>query len=140
MKVVSDASVSVKWFMAGQPSEVDADRAQLVLSGVLHGSIVAVQPPHWLAEVVGVLCRVKPIYAAASLGCLYHSAFRIVSGRAIYRRAVALSMRLNHRLPDTLYHAVALEEGGTLVTADEVYFNKAQGEGAIIRLADFAPS
>jgi hypothetical protein len=39
---------------------------------------------------------------------------------------------------DTLYHAVALEEGATLVTADETYFSKAKGLGGIVSLANFA--
>ena len=54
------------------------------------------------------------------------------------KRAADLSIELNHHLFDTLYHAVALEEGATLVTADEVYFAKATGLGNIQRLADFA--
>ena len=61
-----------------------------------------------------------------------------VASRAAYRRAAEISTALNHHLFDTLYHAVALEEGATLVTADEAYFTKAKGLGAIERLADFS--
>jgi len=43
-----------------------------------------------------------------------------------------------HHLFDTLYHAVALEEGATLVTADAAYFAKAKDLGGIELLADFA--
>jgi predicted nucleic acid-binding protein len=46
-------------------------------------------------------------------------------------------MALNHHLFDALYHAVALEVGATLVTADEVYFNKAKELGGLQRLGDF---
>ena len=55
----------------------------------------------------------------------------------VLKRAADLSISLNHHLFDTLYHAVALEEGATLVTADAVYFGKAKDLGGIQRLADF---
>ena len=43
----------------------------------------------------------------------------------VLKRAADLSILLKHHLFDTLYHAVALEEHATLVTADEAYFAKA---------------
>jgi hypothetical protein len=68
---------------------------------------------------------------------LTHRRFEIVSIRAVYRCAADLSIALKHHLFHTLYHAVALEEGATLVTADETYFNKARDVGAIRLLRDF---
>jgi predicted nucleic acid-binding protein len=56
----------------------------------------------------------------------------------VLKRAADLSAALNHHLLDTLYHAVALEEGATLVTADAAYFVKAKHLGAIIPLGDFS--
>jgi predicted nucleic acid-binding protein len=44
---------------------------------------------------------------------------------------------LRQHLFDTLYHAVALETGATLVTADERYYETARGEGNITLLSDF---
>lgn len=41
-----------------------------------------------------------------------------------------------HSLFVALLHAVALEVGATLVTADEVYFDEAKGLGGIARLAE----
>ncbi len=61
-----------------------------------------------------------------------------VGGMQALKRAADMSVALNHHLFDTLYHAVALEEGATLVTADEVYLGKAQGLGGISSLADFS--
>jgi predicted nucleic acid-binding protein len=49
-----------------------------------------------------------------------------------------MAIMLDHHLFDTLYHAVALEQGATLITADEAYFAKAKDLGSITRLADFA--
>ena len=54
------------------------------------------------------------------------------------KRAADLSIALNHHLFDTLYHAVALEEGATLVTADETYYGKAKDLGSVELLAGFA--
>jgi predicted nucleic acid-binding protein len=61
----------------------------------------------------------------------------LVSSVSVLRRAADLSISLKHHLFDTLYHAVALEEGATLVTADEAYFAKAKHLGGIELLADF---
>jgi predicted nucleic acid-binding protein len=61
-----------------------------------------------------------------------------IQGVPVLKRAADLSISLNHHLFDTLYHAVALEEGATLVTADDAYFDKAKHLGGIELLADFA--
>jgi predicted nucleic acid-binding protein len=55
----------------------------------------------------------------------------------VLRHAAELSAKLDHHLFDALYHAVALEEGATLITADEAYFARAKDLGSIMRLADF---
>jgi predicted nucleic acid-binding protein len=80
----------------------------------------------------------KPDRAPATIALLTHARFVTIASRAVYRRAADLSIALNHHLFDTLYHAVALEEGATLVTADASYFNKAKGLGGIVQLADFS--
>jgi hypothetical protein len=56
----------------------------------------------------------------------------------IYQQAIRLSIALNHHLFDTLYHAVvALETNDTvLITADNVYYEKAKHLGKIKSLAD----
>jgi predicted nucleic acid-binding protein len=69
---------------------------------------------------------------------LTHARFSTVTSRAIYRRAAEIAVALDHHLFDTLYHAVALEEGATLVTADEACLAKAKGLGGIVSLADFS--
>ena len=57
---------------------------------------------------------------------------------ALYKRAAHLSVQLKHHLFDTLYHAVALENDATLVTADDAYFAKAYRLGNIKLLTSFA--
>jgi predicted nucleic acid-binding protein len=92
---------------------------------------------HWVAEVIGVITRLKPDRAPATIALLTHARFTTVASRAVYRRAADMSIALKHHLFDTLYHAVALEEQATLVTADEAYFAKAKDVGAIRLLRDF---
>ena len=62
----------------------------------------------------------------------------VIHNVRLLKRAADLAITLNHHLFDTLYHAVALEEGATLVTADDIYFAKAASLGAIQRVSDFA--
>lgn len=51
--------------------------------------------------------------------------------------ASRLSIQLNHHLFDTLYHALALDHGIVLITADEHYLHKALPIGKICWLADW---
>ena len=54
-----------------------------------------------------------------------------------YQRAISLALKLDHHLFDTLYHAVALEEKATLITADRKYYDKARRLGSILMLDKF---
>jgi predicted nucleic acid-binding protein len=95
-------------------------------------------PIHWILKVISVLARSKPGTINDAMLILHDMRPAAISDVLVLKRAAELSMALNHHLFDTLYHAVALEEGATLVTADEAYFAKAKGLGAIERLADFS--
>jgi predicted nucleic acid-binding protein len=138
MRLVVDASVAVKWILADQPGERDVDRAVALLGAVARHTVSVIQPVHWVAEVAGVVTRLKPERAVATIALLTHGRFSTAGSRRIYRHAVDIAVALNHHLFDTLYHAVALEEGATLVTADEIYFDKAQALGGIQRLEEFS--
>lgn len=138
MRLVIDASVAVKWILGDQPGETDADRASALLGAIARRTVSVVQPVHWVAEVTGVVTRLKPNRAIAAIALLTHARFATTASRAVYRRAADISAALNHHLFDTLYHAVALEEGAVLVTADEAYLGKAGHLGSIVSLADFS--
>ena len=57
----------------------------------------------------------------------------------IYQKACALSASLKQHVFDTLYHAVALTEPGTVfVIADEQYYRKAHRVGRIVQLKEFS--
>ncbi len=112
------------------------DRAAALLGAIAQRSVIAIEPVHWVAEVVGVITRLKPDRAPATIALLTHARFSTIASRAVCRRAANISIALNHHLFDTLYHAVALEEQATLVTADEAYFLKAKDLGSIRLLRD----
>lgn len=137
MRVVLDASVVLKWFLPDPQAEPHLESALVLLRGLRYGELEAVQPPHWFAEVAAVLTRLVPGKALEALGLLDAMELPVTGDLAVYRRGSDLARRLGHHLFDTLYHALALEAGATLVSADEVYCAKARDLGNLVRLADW---
>ena len=135
-----DASVALKWFLHVADGEPDRDRALTLLTGVDDESIQLVQPAHFIAEVAAVLARAKPDVAEDDLLDLLNVECSTIETPETYATALDLSIRYQHHLFDTLYHAVALHvPGASLVTADRRYYDKASGEGRIILLAEWSP-
>jgi predicted nucleic acid-binding protein len=137
VKLVVDASVALKWFLRGQPTELHVAEAEAVEAAIERGGTELFAPVHWTAEVVSVLARTKPSSVDDALAFLDDMRPVVIASLPILKRAADLAIALNHHLFDTLYHAVALEEQATLVTADEAYFAKARDLGAIRLLRDF---
>ena len=139
MIAVLDASVVVKWFLGDDAhDEPHAAEAIAVLREVDAGRVRMVQPPHFLAETAAVLARVQPATADEDVLLLQSIAWEVAEWPWIYSTAMELSVRLRHHLFDTLYHATAMHhDDAVLVTSDEVYYDKAHGEGRIARLRDF---
>lgn len=133
-----DASVAVKWFIPDATDEAHVEQALSLLIAGQREDARFLQPPHWIGEVAAVLVRRTPatvnIAAETLLKLQFAATFDHVR---IYHRAIALSQTLNHHLFDTLYHAVALEENATLITADQRYYEKAKSVGGIMMLTDF---
>jgi predicted nucleic acid-binding protein len=67
MRLVVDASVAVKWILRDRPGELDVDRASALLGAIARRRVTAVEPVHWVAEVVGVVARLEADRAAQSL-------------------------------------------------------------------------
>lgn len=135
MILTLDASVVVKWHVAS-PEERDGEQAMLLLDAIFEGSLTLVEPPHALAEIAAVLSRVLPEDAESRFDevCRIFANGKVFSENSAYLRAIDISRYLDHHLFDTLYHAVAMESGATLVTADERYFKKAENLGYIVLL------
>ena len=138
MIAVVDASVAVKWFLYAKLDEDHADLALRILEQSVLGFLPFVQPPHFMAEVTAVLARLKSDVAHDDLFDLLNIRHRILNTPETYATALDLSIRYQHHLFDTLYHAVALHTpGATLITADQRYFEKVRAEGRITLLAEF---
>lgn len=139
-RVTLDASVLLKWYLR-TPDERDLPQATAVLHGLLQERLLLVQPAHCLIEVAAVLVRKRPQQLAVELPDLRAllAQGEIADSKAVLARGLALAASLEHHLFDTLYHAVALEEDATLVTADERYYHKAVALGRVLLLKDFMP-
>jgi predicted nucleic acid-binding protein len=136
MKLVVDASVAIKWFV-GSAEEEHTAQADAVVEMIEKSDTELLAPAHWTAEIIAVLARRDPTLVDDALVALDDMSPSLVHGVVVLRRAAGMAIALNHHLFDTLYHAVALEEGATLVTADATYFAKAKDLGGIELLADF---
>ena len=139
MNVVVDASVAIKWVVPFKSDEAGSGRALQILSRVRNGEITLYQPPHWFAEIAGVIVRLSPATIHDDIADLYEIKFQRIEGKALYVRACKLAQELDHHVFDTLYHAVALDvPDAVLITADERYYDKAHCLGQIVRLAESA--
>jgi predicted nucleic acid-binding protein len=138
MRVVVDASVTIKWLLPEHPDETDGAQALALLDAVRNNHIQLVQPPHWLTEVGAVLARLDPVLAKPAVALLRAMEFPVKDEAEIYASGIDLAVELNHHLFDTLYHAVALTGfADTLITADLRYLRKARRKGAVCTLTDF---
>lgn len=131
-----DASVCLKWFLP-ELGEQDVDVALDLQSQMRRGEIALVQPTVWYGEIASVLARKAPLLAQQLTTRLMNIEATIESDEACMLLAVDLSVQLHHHLFDTIYHAVALEHGIDLVTADEHYYRKARKFGHIVLLRDW---
>ena len=133
-----DASVAVKWFIPDVAVESDVDRTLQLLASAQRYEARFLQPPHWVSEVAAVLLRLAPKTVGSSVEALMTLAFvKTANDVGHYQRAISLALKLDHRLFDTLYHAVALKEKTMPITTDRKYCDKAGRVGSILMLEEF---
>lgn len=137
MNLVVDASVALKWFMTERPDEQNVAEALAVAEIIERGGAQLYSPPHWIAEVLSVLVRLDPAAIEGAVLTLTDMNPVVRDGELTMRQAASIAVTQRCHLFDTLYHAVALETRATLVTADEQYFERAKGLGAITLLNSF---
>jgi len=89
---------------------------------------------------LSVVAREAPAFVEGALDVLIGLELPISTGAQVYRRAARLSNQLKHHMFDTLYHAIALEHGEMLITADGIYFAKAFRLGNIKLLVNYVES
>jgi predicted nucleic acid-binding protein len=135
--LVVDASVVIKWLFQDPEREDWTLQATALMGAAARAEVALLQPPHWLAEVAAVLARETPERAQRDIQLLYELSFPERGDSAVFARACALSIELDHHLFDTLYHALALEGQAILITADNRYYRKASGKPRILHLSDW---
>jgi predicted nucleic acid-binding protein len=138
VNAVIDASVAVKWFVPDRLDEPAVDAAATLLERIGDEQIDVLQPPHWCIEVAAVLARLRPEIVDRAVDLLDAMDLPIDDDASTLKRATALTAALGQHVFDTLYHAVALERGATLITADTRYYRIARRQGCIVLLDEWA--
>jgi predicted nucleic acid-binding protein len=134
---IPDASVILKWVF-NPPQEADADAALLLLNSWTNGECELVLPSLWIYEVGNIIGRNIPDKAAEFMKMLIE--YRMEEAPVtvlIAQHALSIMADCSVTFYDAVYHAVALERQGTLVTADMAYLKKAGKLGNAILLAEF---
>jgi predicted nucleic acid-binding protein len=133
---IPDASVILKWVL-DSPNEADKDAAFVLLNSWVAGECEFVLPSLWAYEVGNIVGRNIPDKAADVMELLID--YRIPEAPvtpAIAARTLAMMSDCRVTFYDAVYHAIALERKGTLVTADAAYLKKAGKLGRAVLLAD----
>jgi predicted nucleic acid-binding protein len=137
VRLVIDASVAAKWVLSESPAEQDTGKAALLLRQIADENATLLQPEHWRVEVISTVARLAPERFDQTWRLLESLNVKRQSSKRVHERAVLLSKQLRHHMFDTLYHAVAIEHGVTLITADDAYFAKALRLGNIAMLLNY---
>ena len=133
---VIDASVIIKWALLEIPN---CDEALALRQDFFEEHIELIVPTHCFSEVGNILGRIKPDIAVSFMSFLFNSA---IEERALSLNIVTLTFKLMEQYPgvtfyDAAYHALAIQEKGTFISADVKYVKKTRGEGHIMLLKDY---
>jgi predicted nucleic acid-binding protein len=133
---VPDASVILKWVL-DTPDEEDRSVALSLLNSWAAGDCEFILPSLWIYEVGNIIGRNIADRAVEFMELLidYRIAEEPISA-AIAGRTLSIMIDCGVTFYDAVYHAIALERKGTLVTADGAYMKKAGRLGNAVLLAD----
>lgn len=137
MRLVVDASVALKWYLSHRDAEQDVEPAAAVGRAIEGRSTQLFSPTHWVLEVVSVLARIEPELTDVAIQELADIRPTIVNSSEAISRAAQMASDLERHMFDTMYHAVAIECGANLVTADLQYFKSSKHLGHITLLSEF---
>ena len=133
MKVfVPDASVILKWVIG--ENEEGHDKAFAFLRGWLGNEYEFILPSLWIYEVGNVLGLKRPRDAEKMTALLLDYEFKECKITKELSNLTFDFMREYRGITfyDAIYHAVAIHEKGTMITADKVYYNRVRAKGDII--------
>jgi predicted nucleic acid-binding protein len=135
--IVPDASVLLKWALRSD-DEADTDNALTILSAWLEGRIRIILPQLWAFEVGNVLMMKNPALADEIMEVLLGYDFEeSETTMGLCREAFALMRQYKVTFYDAAYHAVAILNNGSFVTADEAYVRRATGRQDVMALKDW---
>ena len=126
---VPDASVILKWVIG----EEDSKNTQTLLDGWLNQEYEFILPSLWVYEVGNVLGLKRPKEADAILSLLIDYAFQECEMTKDLIAATFGLMKAYRGITfyDAVYHAVALQEKGVMITADRAYYEKTKKQGSV---------
>lgn len=134
---VPDASVMLRWAF-NSADEQDGDKALDLLDRWLAGACDFILPKLWAFECGNVLGLKNPDNAREIMEIFL--GYRFAESEltdAISSATLQIMLDCKVTFYDAVYHAVALEHRGTLITADAAYYRKAHAKGRIMMLDEF---
>lgn len=134
--LVLDASVIIKWIL----KENDYVIARKIAARYINKEVNISIPSFSYAEISNVLGRK---YDGEALSFISHLKFGSIEEKIMSLKVFSMTFDLMKKYPrvsfyDAAYHALALSENATFVTADADYYKIAKKEGQIIMLKDYA--
>ncbi len=134
--LVPDASVLLKWILRSD-DEPDRDRALELKSAWMDDVCELVVPSLWVFEVGNVLGLKQPGTSAAMLQAMIELGLREEAPHGYIAAIVRLMREHNVTFYDAAYHALAIHQRGTMLTADRAYVTKAARAGHVTLLKDW---
>jgi predicted nucleic acid-binding protein len=137
--VVPDASVLLKWVLPSE-DEPYADNALQLRSAIVDSTVYALVPPLWVYEVGNTKARRFPDHAQAWLSALMKFALEEVpASKSWLTKTLELVQLHDVTFYDAAYHALAIMNGGTFVTADSRYATKVASSGSVVLVGNWRP-
>ena len=105
----------------------------------VHAKLIhVVQPAIWRTHIAALLAHKRGVNPHAVVESLSSIQTREQNSPAILHLGTDLALTLRAELLDTVYHAVAIDKGIELVTANSAYADRAKHLGHIRLLRDWA--
>ena len=135
-RIVVDSTVCVNWFIQARGKR-DRGFALELLEKVRAKQVRVVQPTLWRAHVAAMLLRKRGVDARKTVEGLLAVDAKDQNGPDVLRLATELATRFHADMFDTLYHAVAIDSGIELITANADYLNRLGHVGHVRLLGDW---
>lgn len=134
--IIADASVLLKWVV----DETDLqEEAALLRDDFKNEKVNIVVPAHCIYEIGNMLARNYLASVRSYLSFFLESSIEEypMTFSLMNLTVLLLEQYPNISFYDASYHALAIKEEGTFVTADQKYFHKTHKEGHIMLLSDY---